>query len=546
MNLRVEPVLLVLLGAALAQADEFQLSMNGVGPIVMETAIEVKGKTAEFTGTARNDSGLPIQRAEWCVQPAGQKECAFRLWTTSTWQPGETLKWHVAGKPAKGLPAHLVSLVSLQLAPEVAESRRQAARLAEEEAAAASRHEQDEKAVAARRELAGRISKAEAGDLEAQRWLAHAYDAEDGAPADLGEATRWCRKAAEQDDPWAELGLGFMYLNGRGVPTSGVEAAKWIDMAASQGYSQAQYWLARLYFNGIGIPQDYSRAHMWANLAASVGVKEALELRDAVAARLSPEQLASAQLLATTWQPRRTASGTPRTAGEPQWAPLGSGTPTAAQPQMDWSAENPACDQYWVRGTQFFQITNGEFRVRVALGADGSHFKAFIGVQNGSSIERLDVLPEHFSLQIIDPPSGGAESALPLEKVLVRRSLPKTLALATAAGINGYESASRRQTVAGTATVTDSNGNTSQVTIWEPDNTAAARQAQLEQQKRQDDAAMAAQNQSIEATALLPTTLLPKHAVSGFVYFNRDKNTRAVLLRLSIGATVYSFPYTEK
>jgi TPR repeat protein len=341
-------VALAFLTVAGAGADQFQLTKNGVGPIAMETSVEVKGKTAEFTGTARNDSGVPIQRAEWCVQAKGQKSCAFKLWTTGgTWQPGETLKWTLAGKAAKGFPAHLVSLVSLQLEPAVEESRRQAARLAEqgqaavasvelaeraaaarlaeEEKAAAMRLQLEEKAAAARRELADKIQKAEAGDLDAQKWLAYAYDAGDGAPANPGEAAKWYRKAAEQDDSWAEWGLGFLYLSGRGVPPSSAEAAKWIDRAASQGDSQAQYWLARLYFTGDGVPQDYMRAHMWANLAASVGVKEAVPLRDVIARQLSPEQLVAAQSLAGDWRPRRTAGPTSSTAGEQRVVRTGSG-----------------------------------------------------------------------------------------------------------------------------------------------------------------------------------------------------------------------------
>jgi hypothetical protein len=111
-------VALALLTVAGGRA-EFQLSKNGVGPIVMETQIEVNGTKAEFTGTARNDSGVPIQRAEWCVQARGQKACAFKLWTSSTWQPGETLKWDLAGKAVNGMPAHEVSLTKLESVPPV-------------------------------------------------------------------------------------------------------------------------------------------------------------------------------------------------------------------------------------------------------------------------------------------------------------------------------------------------------------------------------------------------------------------------------------------
>ena len=83
--MRLVPLTLALLTLAGAQATEFKLSKDGVGPIVMETNVEIKGESAEFTGTARNDSGVPIQTAMFCVQAPGQKGCVFKFWTTHMW-----------------------------------------------------------------------------------------------------------------------------------------------------------------------------------------------------------------------------------------------------------------------------------------------------------------------------------------------------------------------------------------------------------------------------------------------------------------------------
>jgi len=113
-------VVFALLTIVGASGSEFQISKDGVGPIMMETNVEVAGKSATFTGTARNDSGVAIQRAEWCVQARGQTACAFKLWSTSVWQPGETLKWEITGKAVNGLPAHEVSLTTLKRVPPAA------------------------------------------------------------------------------------------------------------------------------------------------------------------------------------------------------------------------------------------------------------------------------------------------------------------------------------------------------------------------------------------------------------------------------------------
>ena len=64
--------------------------------------------------------------------------------------------------------------------------------------------------------------------------------------------------------------------------------------------------LGRLYMQGLGrAPQDYVKAHLWFNLAASRGEAEAVTERDALAARMAPEQIAEAQKQAAAWQPQR-------------------------------------------------------------------------------------------------------------------------------------------------------------------------------------------------------------------------------------------------
>jgi hypothetical protein len=83
----------------------------------METHIEMRGNTAVFTGTARNQSGKPIRHAAWCVQTKKLKTgCSFSLWTTKTpWKPGEEIEFEYKAPAGHGFPNHLVSLIDLQL-----------------------------------------------------------------------------------------------------------------------------------------------------------------------------------------------------------------------------------------------------------------------------------------------------------------------------------------------------------------------------------------------------------------------------------------------
>jgi TPR repeat protein len=52
-----------------------------------------------------------------------------------------------------------------------------------------------------------------------------------------------------------------------------------------------------MYRHGHGVPQDYVRAHMWYNLAASRGLDAFW--RNAMAAKMTPAQIAEAQRLAS-------------------------------------------------------------------------------------------------------------------------------------------------------------------------------------------------------------------------------------------------------
>ena len=96
-----------------------------------------------------------------------------------------------------------------------------------------------------------------------------------------------------------------------------VEAVAQWQEAANGGDGRAMLELGRLYLQGLGVIQDYVAAHKWLNLAASRGEAEALEERDALATRMTPGQVATAQQRAAAWQPGETADRTPQ-AGVPQ------------------------------------------------------------------------------------------------------------------------------------------------------------------------------------------------------------------------------------
>ncbi|MBI2880352.1 MAG: ankyrin repeat domain-containing protein [Candidatus Tectomicrobia bacterium] len=78
--------------------------------------------------------------------------------------------------------------------------------------------------------------------------------------------------------------------------------------AANHGDPDAQYRLGQLYELGIGVPQNFVRAHFWYNLAMARGLPKAGKARDAIAGKMTPEQIASAQESAERWHRSKEAS----------------------------------------------------------------------------------------------------------------------------------------------------------------------------------------------------------------------------------------------
>jgi TPR repeat protein len=152
---------------------------------------------------------------------------------------------------------------------------------------------------------------ADKGDARAQTLLALIHYDGVGVPRDDGEATKWFRRAADSGNGTAQFHLGVMYAEGRGVPQNFAQAEKWYLTAAEQNFPQAQYNLGIMYLNGWGVPQDNLKAHMWFNLAAAnfpatdlANRNAAARNRDAIAKKMTADELAQAQKLAREWNPR--------------------------------------------------------------------------------------------------------------------------------------------------------------------------------------------------------------------------------------------------
>lgn len=116
------------------------------------------------------------------------------------------------------------------------------------------------------------LSRAGAGDVEAEYKLGEAYHLGAGLQKDIPQAFKWYARAAQQGHNGARYKLGLIYQTGEGIKQNIGRALKWYRLAANLGnYPDAQFALGQLHYSGKGVLQDYSAAFNWFEKAARQG-----------------------------------------------------------------------------------------------------------------------------------------------------------------------------------------------------------------------------------------------------------------------------------
>jgi TPR repeat protein len=127
------------------------------------------------------------------------------------------------------------------------------------------------------------------------------------APMAQADEAAAIRTLAEQGDGSAQFALGTMYRDGHGVAQDYTETVRWWQEAAKRGVVDAQFALGNLYAGGSGIGRDNTLAYQWYGIAALQSGASWLQPiaasnRDALAARMTPEEIFKAQQLITEWR----------------------------------------------------------------------------------------------------------------------------------------------------------------------------------------------------------------------------------------------------
>ncbi len=117
------------------------------------------------------------------------------------------------------------------------------------------------------------FSRAKAGDTEAMRALARAYEEGSlGLKKSHARAASWLRRAAQAGDAEAAYRLARMLLKGgEGVKRAPKIAAALFKAAAERGHVPSMHWLGYMLEFGIGVPRDLKAARAWYEKAAEKG-----------------------------------------------------------------------------------------------------------------------------------------------------------------------------------------------------------------------------------------------------------------------------------
>jgi hypothetical protein len=150
---------------------------------------------------------------------------------------------------------------------------------------------------------------AEQGNAEAEAMLGATYLFGGGVYYNYYEGMRLLRESANGGIVESNFTIGLIFANGSGVPQDYAEAAQWYRRGAERGDFDSQQEMGGYYELGRGVPQDYVEAHMWYNLAAAhtdvyQKIIFAAKLRDTLAAKMTPAQIAEAQKRAREWRPK--------------------------------------------------------------------------------------------------------------------------------------------------------------------------------------------------------------------------------------------------
>ncbi len=156
------------------------------------------------------------------------------------------------------------------------------------------------------------------GFAPAQYRLASMYERGLGVKVDLARARVWYQRAAEGGVVKAMHNMAVLSAGRDSSLTDYQAAAKWFAAAAEYGLADSQFNLAIMLDSGLGMERDAKQAYKWFSISARAGDEEASRRRDALRAKLTPQDVSAVEAQITGWRPKSAdrVLNDPRLAGE--------------------------------------------------------------------------------------------------------------------------------------------------------------------------------------------------------------------------------------
>lgn len=142
---------------------------------------------------------------------------------------------------------------------------------------------------------------ADSGDANSQFGLGQMYGNGFGVMMDDALAIKYYGLAVQQGHAQAQCNLAVMYQNGWGVTQNDAEAAKLYTLAAEQGVTEAQVAIGRMLSMDYSEAYDPVQAYKWFSIAMLMENIDAGVKRDAIAEKMTTEQIAEGDASVKTW-----------------------------------------------------------------------------------------------------------------------------------------------------------------------------------------------------------------------------------------------------
>lgn len=160
-----------------------------------------------------------------------------------------------------------------------------------------------DKGIASNDGMSWLVQAADQNSAGALRQLGGMYLNGKGVPKDVAKGIELIERLGGMGAKYDAALIGSLYEEGREVPRDMAKAMTWYRKGATFGAIDAQSALARVLSSGDGVERDLVEAYKWANIAAAERGANEIAQRDAIGAKLSPEEKQEGQSRASTFTP---------------------------------------------------------------------------------------------------------------------------------------------------------------------------------------------------------------------------------------------------